>query len=232
MLLFTAPVEFAGNHTGAIESVIEEVCKHFAARDVQLAQMLLDPADGITIEAFKRCRFRHMAELIYLHRTLRRAPAPPPPPSNFQIQTYSTQTHAAFATAILASYQNSLDCPPLNGLRNVQDIMAGHQAAGDFDPQEWFLLSLGDEPVGVLLLSRTLAADGMELVYLGLSPTVRGHGLADYLMKMAEWRVCQRKLSRLTLAVDSKNEPALRLYYRHGMQRLTSKVALMREIGR
>jgi ribosomal protein S18 acetylase RimI-like enzyme len=172
-----------------------------------------------------------MAELIYLHRTLRRAPAPPPLPANFRIQTYSEETHGAFAAAIPASYQNSLDCPPLNGLRKVQDIIAGHKAAGEFDPQDWFVLSLGDEPVGVLLLSRTLAADGMELVYLGLSPTVRRHGLGDYLMKLAEWRVCQRKLRRLTLAVDSKNEPALRLYYRHGMQRLTSKVALMRELG-
>jgi mycothiol synthase len=230
MLLFTAPVEFAGNHTSAIESTVEEICKHFASRDVQLAQMLLDPADEITIAAYKRCRFQHMAELIYLHRTLRKAPAPPPLPAHFQMHTYSAQTHSAFAAGILASYQNSLDCPPLNGLRDVQDIMAGHKAAGEFDPQDWFLLSLKDEPVGVLLLSRTLSADGMELVYLGLSPSVRGHGLGDYLMKVAEWRVCQRKLSRLTLAVDSMNEPALRLYYRHGMQRLTSKVALMRRL--
>jgi mycothiol synthase len=232
MLLFTAPVEFAGDHAGAIELAIDGVCKHFAARDVQLAQMLLDPADEITIGAFKHCGFRHMAELIYLHRSIRRAPAPPPLPPNFRIQTYSADTHAAFETAILSSYQNSLDCPPLNGLRKVQDIILGHKAAGDFDPQDWFLLSLGDEPVGAVLLSRTLAADGMELVYLGLAPRVRRHGLADYLMKVAEARVSQRKLSRLTLAVDSKNEPALRLYYRHGMQRLTSKVALMRELGK
>jgi mycothiol synthase len=230
MLLFTAPVEFAGNHTAAIETTIENICRHFASRDVQLAQMLLDPADEITISAYKRCRFQHMAELIYLHRTLRRAPAPQALPPNFVLQSYSAKTHAAFAAAILASYQDSLDCPPLNGLRDVQDIMAGHKAAGEFDPQDWLLLTLNEEPVGVLLLSRTISGDGMELVYLGLAPKFRGHGLGDHLMKYAEYRVCQRKLTRLTLAVDSKNEPALRLYFRHGMQRLTSKVALMKEL--
>jgi ribosomal protein S18 acetylase RimI-like enzyme len=34
----------------------------------------------------------------------------------------------------------------------------------------------------------------------------------------------------LTLAVDSKNEPALRLYFRHGMQRIAARVAMIRDL--
>jgi ribosomal protein S18 acetylase RimI-like enzyme len=34
----------------------------------------------------------------------------------------------------------------------------------------------------------------------------------------------------LSLAVDSRNQPALRLYYRHGMRRIGSRVALLREL--
>ena len=39
-----------------------------------------------------------------------------------------------------------------------------------------------------------------------------------------------RRHERLCLAVDSTNIPALKLYYRHGMQRVASKLALLRDL--
>jgi ribosomal protein S18 acetylase RimI-like enzyme len=36
---------------------------------------------------------------------------------------------------------------------------------------------------------------------------------------------------RLTLAVDAGNTPAMKLYFRHGMQRVGVKTAMMRELG-
>ena len=38
------------------------------------------------------------------------------------------------------------------------------------------------------------------------------------------------KLKRLTLAVDSRNAPALKLYYRHGMQQIGAKTAMLRDL--
>jgi ribosomal protein S18 acetylase RimI-like enzyme len=37
-------------------------------------------------------------------------------------------------------------------------------------------------------------------------------------------------LPRLTLAVDSRNVPALKLYYRHGMQQMGTKTAMLRDL--
>jgi ribosomal protein S18 acetylase RimI-like enzyme len=34
----------------------------------------------------------------------------------------------------------------------------------------------------------------------------------------------------LSLAVDARNAPALNLYYRHGLQRVGSKLALMKDL--
>lgn len=144
--------------------------------------------------------------------------------------TYSQATHGAFGAAILGSYENSLDCPALDGTRGIEDIIAGHKAAGLFDPNDWFVLLHGEQPVAVLLLAETHQSDGMELVYLGLSPSVRGYGLGNYFMQLAEARVVEKKLDKLSLAVDAINEPALKLYYRHGMKQVTSKVALMRSL--
>jgi ribosomal protein S18 acetylase RimI-like enzyme len=233
-LLFAAPVRTAKSHPTAVDLAIESICQRLAAQNVQLAQALLDPSDQATIDAYAHRGFSRMAELIYLHRALRPTltppTAPPPPAAEFQLQTYSSANHAAFAAAIVASYQNSLDCPALNGVRDIEDVIIGHKAAGEFNPQDWFLLSRRDQPAAVLLLNRTPQIDTLELVYLGLAPAVRGLGIGNYLMNLALHRVRQRNFAGLTLAVDSRNTPALSLYHRHGMQRLMSKVALMRNL--
>jgi ribosomal-protein-alanine N-acetyltransferase len=70
----------------------------------------------------------------------------------------------------------------------------------------------------------------LELVYLGLSPDVRGQGVGDWLMKLALWRVASDRRGRLSLAVDSANAPALALYYRHGMKQIGTRTALLRDL--
>jgi hypothetical protein len=36
--------------------------------------------------------------------------------------------------------------------------------------------------------------------------------------------------SELTLAVDSRNAPAMKLYFRHGLQRVGSRTAMIRDL--
>lgn len=228
VLFFGTSATLMNEDLSGMDAGIEAVCRHYAGQGIQLAQMLIDPVDQRTVATYLRHDFKLMAELVYLQRTLRRAKPPAPLPGEFRILNYSDQTHAAFAAAVLASYEKSLDCPAMNGLRDIEDILAGHKAAGVFDPNDWFLLLHGSDPVAVLLLGMNHQADGMELVYLGLSPQVRGYGLGNYFMQVAEARVCERKVSKLSLAVDAANAPALKLYYRHGMKQMTRKLALMR----
>jgi ribosomal protein S18 acetylase RimI-like enzyme len=100
-----------------------------------------------------------------------------------------------------------------------------------FDPNHWFLLLEGHEPRGVLLLASSgRDAAQMELVYLGVPESSRGKKLGEILMRQAMATVAAAKHERLALAVDEKNIPALKLYYRNGMNRLTSKLAMMRDL--
>jgi ribosomal protein S18 acetylase RimI-like enzyme len=232
VLFFGTIASVVGQNLEPMETGIDTVCDYFAGRNVQLGQVLLDPADQTSIWVYQRKQFQVIAQLLYLQRTVGRTAPPPPLAHPYQLQTYSQQTHAAFAAAILGSYENSLDCPLLNGLRNIEEIIAGHKSAGEFDPADWLLLTCAGEPVGVLLLCKTHQGDGMELVYLGLTPGARGKGLASYLMQVAESLVYSHKLKKLLLAVDAANAPALKLYYRHGMQKVTSKMAMIRELVR
>ena len=212
--------------------LVEAVCESIVGRGAMLAQVLLDPTDQPARTRFAELGFREMAELLYLHCGLGRDTAAMALPENFAWQTYSDQTHPLFERAILESYQQSLDCPALNGLRNIGDIIAGHKASGEFDPRFWFVLMEGNETRGVVLLSHVPRTDMAELVYLGLTPKVRGRGIGDLLMRHALWTLREMKLARLTLAVDAQNAPALHLYYRHGMQRMGIKIAMMRDLRR
>jgi ribosomal protein S18 acetylase RimI-like enzyme len=154
--------------------------------------------------------------------------------------TYGPESHAAFARTIVQTYQESLDCPALNGLRDIEDVIAGHKASGGgpkaFDPAWWFLLRERDaEALAVLLLARTTSphAAAAELVYLGLVPAARGRGIGDVVMRQALHVVSAARgetPTSLALAVDGHNTRALRLYHRHGMRRVGSKRAFVRQL--
>jgi mycothiol synthase len=216
--------------TSDVGPLIESICDHWHARDVHLAQALLEPADAAARRLYAAHGFREMAELLYLEEVIPPALEQPRLPEGFAWKTYSTGAHRQFAQTVLESYQHSMDCPSLNGVREIEDIMAGHRASGEFNPQFWFLLTDHEVACGVVLLSRVSRAENAELVYLGLVPAARGRGIADLLMRQALCASRQMNLGRLTLAVDALNAPALKLYFRHGMQRVGSKIALMRDL--
>ena len=231
-MLLLCPAGNQGKGTDAATArLIDPVCRHGASRGIELAQTLIDPQDEALATLFTVGGFAKMAELHYLQGQPGAADASfPPLPAGMAWTAYSAENHELFGQVILQSYQNSLDCPALNGRRDIDDIIAGHQASGIFDPQLWFLLREGERPLGVLLLSESLRSDSIELVYLGLIPAARGRGLAELMMRQASASVAARHQPRLCLAVDSQNTPALKLYYRHGMHRIASKLALLRDL--
>jgi ribosomal protein S18 acetylase RimI-like enzyme len=233
MLLLAPPYFATGEHRAAFEMLLEHVMGVYAGQGTQLAQVLLDPSDGEAIELYGAHGFGRLAELLYLQTTVRRAAAVPPVlPGGCGWRTYSDQTHALFARTIAATYERSLDCPALAGKRDIEDVVAGHRAAGEFRPELWCLLvGEGEGTLGVVLLAPAPPTDSMELVYLGLPPGARGRDLGDLLMRQALYATHAYGLPRLTLAVDATNGPALKLYYRHGLRRVHSKVALMRDLG-
>jgi ribosomal protein S18 acetylase RimI-like enzyme len=241
MLLLVPPKIPIGRDAAAPPAVAEAICHHFTTQGVHLAQVLLDPADAVGRQIYISAGFRFMAELIYLQAQVKRAVAAPVLPPGLAWLPYTPATHDLFSRTIAVTYEQSLDCPGLNGLRDVEDVVAGHKASGEFDPQFWRLLcqvtsdqtaprAADPKPLGVLLLARMPRNDAMELVYLGLTPAARGMGLGDVLMRQALSQVHPAGRARLTLAVDAINAPATRLYYRHGMHRVGAKAALMRDL--
>ncbi len=204
---------------------------------MHLTQALIEPSEAAAHKLFVDHKFEVMAELLYLAGEPRRRLTAPVLPPGMTWLSYESSTHELFKAAISSTYEESLDCPGLNGVRDMEDVIAGHRASGEFYPKSWRLLVQAEAdptapptPLGVLLLAPITQTDSLELVYLGVPKPARGKKLSDLLLRQAMASVVEHGMSRLTLAVDSQNQPALKLYYRHGMTRMGSKLALMRDL--
>ena len=196
---------------------------------VCLAQGLLDPDDLEAHETFHRGGFRPLATLTYLQRPLRTRLLPPEPdwPEGVSLESCERTGDAELIATLDATYEQTMDCPALRGLRQTSDILEGHRAAGAFDPRLWTLLRVDGQSSGVLLLNASSDRASIELVYLGLARGVRGRGLGLRLLQHGLRLIASRPERSMTLAVDQTNAPALRLYEREHFRAVLQRSALV-----
>lgn len=142
--------------------------------------------------------------------------------SGWRIEKYRPALAADFAATLERTYEATLDCPELNGVRTIDEIIAGHRAQGRFRADWWWLAYAGDRPAGVLLLSEMADGTTWELAYLGVVPEQRGRGLARYLLNRAMHELRDTSALHLVLAVDERNHPARQLYRSLGFVPLES----------
>ena len=200
------------------------------AAGVVLVQAMLEPADAAGKTVFAQAGLVQLATLTYMER---KPPFHPPAfelPAGVTLEAYSAGTHDLFRQAIAESYQETLDCPSLSGMRDVEDVIAGHKAVGPFDPQLWSVVIREGEAQGCLLLAEIPARRGLELVYLGLAPKSRGQGLGRILMQRVLGIASRRHFEVATLAVDAANTPAARLYRRCGYVSVAQRVAMVKRL--
>ena len=191
----------------------QKACASQNPQQLQLIQSLLDPSQVYERQALEAAGFRRLSDLIYMERCSNHSP----PLSGFstdgtKVLRWSESNRRAFEEALLASYENTLDCPGLVGLRSIDDVIAGHMATGQYNPQLWFTLWNNNQPIGVMLLNQVTRRPSFELIYLGVSQPFRQKGWGRQLLTYAVTIASERGGSSIVLAVDQHNRPALRLY--------------------
>jgi len=82
---------------------------------------------------------------------------------------------------------------------------------------------VGRSPAGVAMVN-DLHGRG-ELVYLGVVPEMRGHGIGRALLRRAIRETAEMGLTQISLAVDAGNTPALRLYRDAGFEETHRRLA-------
>ncbi len=233
-MLFVSPIT-TRRDTAPTTDLICHVMAQQNPDELRLIQTLLEPTQRLETRALLDANFSNLATLVYMQRAadkparaLRLFDHDDTP---LQIYAWHESNRQRFADAILASYEDTLDCPGLLGLRQIDDIIAGHMGAGEFKPDLWHAIYRDDQPVGVLLVNLLPSQHAVELVYLGLTPAFRGIGLAPKLVEHALGIAREHHMSQLILAVDEKNTPALRLYRRSRLIPQARKVALIQTLG-
>lgn len=195
----------------AVEAV-RQLCRCTISSNTNLLEALLDTEDAARKKIFLRCNFKKLTDLIYLSRASTLPVQQLNINKNVSWLNYDQKNHNLFKNVICQTYHDSLDCPELENMRDMEDVVQSHKAAGAFDPRWWKLMSYNDEPCGVLLLALLPDSNSMELVYMGLTPAVRGKGLGQLLLQKAAECSRQSGVSCLMLAVDCRNHPARKLY--------------------
>ncbi len=215
-----------------IGGLIDHVCHELLDMDVALAQALLGPNEVLERQAHEAGGFWTLAELSYLERSVgtRRDGPPPAWSTGVAVEPYCDAHRDELLAALNESYEGTLDCPGLRGLRQTEDILEGHRGTGQFDPSLWTLLRVDGRVSGMLLLNPSSARDTVELVYLGVSPRVRGRGLGRQLLRHGVSLLSGRRERTVTLAVDNRNHPAIALYRSEGFRRVLRRLALIRPV--
>ncbi len=200
---------------GEPSDVAGELARHIVAQlehdGVQIAQALLEAPDAADARLLVELGFRYTSELLFLVSTAASFPESRPA-NSLEFVGYSPALRERLKLVVEQSYVDSLDCPEVDGVRNVDDILTGYRAIGVFDPARWLLVREQQIDVGCLLIADHPSSDQAELVYMGVTGEARGRGLALAITRHAQWLARQAGRGRLVLAVDARNKPAIAAY--------------------
>jgi len=209
-MLFAPPVDDRTDRE-ALASLAGAACRSLSSDEVQLVQALLDPHASMDRDVLIAAGFQPLATLTYMQRRGQRRRTLQLD-DRFEVRHWHESHRNLFERGILQSYEGTQDCPALLGLREIDDIIAGHMNTGEFNAALWYLVTCGNEPAAVMLLNRVPSRHALELVYLGVAPAYRGEGLGKALLQHALGLPAQHRAVSVILAVDDANEPAKSLY--------------------
>ncbi len=217
-----------------LSRVIRGACSDLPG--IRIAQSLLEPQEAGAEQAFLQASFLRIGRLAYMRRpTPRVAEAREWGRGDWKedvgVRNYRPGDDAALLTALDLTYQDTLDCPELCGLRDTRDVLDSHRATGKFDPNLWWIMEYRGRPEGAMLLNPCPEQSTIELVYLGLSPGLRAKGLGARLLCFGLSKIAGRAEKHVTCAVDERNDPARRLYQRAGFADFAVRIAMVRRVG-
>jgi mycothiol synthase len=191
-------------------------------RKIPLAQLVVSADDGYSTEACQTAGFPKFAKLVYLYvelasdarrRELSSLPASPPV---LRFVGYAGREPARLQRAVEQTYVGTLDCPALDGIRPLEQVLDGYRSQGRHWPEHWYLVQAEGQDVGALILAEHPGLGNWELIYMGLAAPVRGRGWGESVVRFAIDVATRQGAERLVCAVDAANEPALNVYRRLG----------------
>ncbi|MFA6134921.1 MAG: GNAT family N-acetyltransferase [Phycisphaerae bacterium] len=215
-ILVHSPPPAGPDPSTAMVSVIQAACGQALKDGLAFVQALVDPRAGDSISLIVAAGFGRLAELVHMELLTTNVHEPRDP--RITCRRYEDFAPAELADVIGRTYEQSLDCPALSRIRRIDDVIASHKASGLFRPESWWIVQYDGQNAGCVLMNESLSAKAGEIVYLGLLRPCRGKGLGKAMVRRAAAEAFRRGWSKITLAVDSRNIYAKRLYDAEGFK--------------
>lgn len=227
--------EWSGERPGDAEpterSLVAAATEACDAARIGLTQALFEKATDPRCAALEANGFIRIAELEYLGRAVAQQAEPQCEESGLRFEPYSASQHNRLKRLLKQTYVGSLDCPGLDGIRDLEDVLAGYRATGRYESGHWFFAVEDGVDLGVLLMADHPDSAQAELVYMGVTPAARGKGLGERLIEQAFRAAQVMGAEHLMVAVDKQNEPARRLYLRAGLAAWARRFVYVRARG-
>jgi ribosomal protein S18 acetylase RimI-like enzyme len=205
------PRLFQNEAAGTAVNLLQATIEWLDHGPVCMAQILLEDVTAEDENILLEGGFDYLTDLLYLVCLEDDFPFVAfPCPLDFEV--YNSQNHDRLARIVDATYQETLDCPKLNQVRSLDDVLEGYRATGEYRPGNWLIVRHENHDVGCLLLADHPKFENMELVYMGVIPKNRGQHWGADIARHAQWVARQAGRPRLVLAVDASNCPAIEMY--------------------
>jgi ribosomal protein S18 acetylase RimI-like enzyme len=208
------PQTIPKNQRHTEDQLIQSADRWLAREGAKLVQSLLLPQESALARPLEGNGFARITRLHYLRHGLKLPLSPQE--DRLTYQDYDSCEPELFCRALLRTYEQTLDCPEVSGVRTLEEIIAGHKSQGIHDPRRWWLAWHQNQPVGVLLLAEM--PQGWDILYLGVVPEARRRGFGRELTRKALREANAVSAPQLTLAVDARNRPAWNLYKSLGFE--------------
>jgi ribosomal protein S18 acetylase RimI-like enzyme len=214
--------ELTAIHLGeAVVAVLDET-------SVEMAQAILPAPSPQTVAVLRHVGFRHVADLHYLSCESDKFPLAAPETFELEFVEYQPRERERLVQLIERTYEGTLDCTALNGMRDIEHVVNGYQGTGVYRPENWLLVRNAGEDVGVLLLADHPKGKHWELMYTGLVPEARGRGWGRQVTRYAQWLARGARVDRIVVAVDASNAPAMVMYYHAGFELWDKRAVYLR----
>lgn len=199
------------------DQLVQAALAFLRQRGARLFQTFLPPTEVPLAAPLERAGFRHITALRYLRHDLDEL-EPLDEEAGLEFATMEQVERAVFQDTLMRTYERTLDCPELTGVRSAEEVLAGHGAEPGAHPKLWWLVRRDGQQLGVVLLARLPGAEAWDLSYFGLTPEARGEGIGRHVVRHILHRARTEGMQHVVLAVDERNLPALNVYRVEGFQ--------------
>jgi GNAT superfamily N-acetyltransferase len=209
--LISAPRVAANQAAETASQLLTPIMAQLSRDGVQLAQALLEAEHAPDALVFRELGFHYVCDLLFLV-SVRGSFPQTQPQDHLEFVSYSHALHRRLAEIVERTYAGSLDCPEIDGVRKLNDILTGYRETGVFDPARWMIVRHQGVDVGCLLLTDHPSSNQWELIYMGVVREARGRRFGVAMARRAQWMAGQGGHEQLVLAVDANNAPAIAAY--------------------